>query len=60
MNEVREFLPAVDMDFPDYSDEFRAFATTVMQNAGKNMPRNATEAIDLYVFLLQKTDEHTL
>ena len=43
----------------DCSEEFQEFSAMVMHESGRLMPQNPTEALDLYLFLLQKINEHS-
>lgn len=57
--EINEFYSDVTANVLDYSEEFQDFATTVMHEEGKGLPQNPTEALDLYLFLLQKINEYS-
>ena len=55
--EVDEFYPTVNCNLQDYSIEFEQFASAVMAQARISIPTNPTEALNLYIFLLQKIEE---
>ena len=55
--EVNEFYPTVDCNLQDYSIEFGEFASIVMTDVDIAIPTNPKEALNLYIFLLQKIKE---
>ena len=58
-SEIDEFYPNVIVEVLDCQEEFQEFAATVIHESGRLMPQNPTEALVLYLFLLQKINEHS-
>ena len=56
-DDIDEFLPAIEEISPDYSEEFGEFAEIAMTNKGLAMPVDVKSCLNLYLFLLEKTEE---
>lgn len=52
--EIENFYPQTDNNVRDYSNEFQEFAEVVMAEANRARPSNTTDALYLYIFLLQR------
>ena len=58
--EIDELYPSVTVELQDYCPEFGEFARTVLDSAGYDSHvANVGAALDLYFFLLMKTDEYS-
>ena len=57
--EIEEF-DSVTGELPrDFTPGFSAFARTVILNNGIKTPKNSSEALNLYLFLLKKIDQYS-
>ena len=54
--EIEEFDSVVGELTSDFTPEFSDFARTVIPNNGIKTPKNPSEALNLYLFLLEKID----
>ena len=59
LEEVSEMYPNVTLEQEDYSIEFGEFAGIVMEENGYVMPNTPSEALSLYIFLLQNILEYS-
>ena len=55
--EIEEFDSVIGELPSDFTPEFSAFARTVVPNNGIKTPRNSSEALNLYLYLLEKIDQ---
>jgi len=58
-DELEEFDPVVENDVKDYTDEFKEFADYFREMEGIEIPETPEEAVNLYVFLIEKIVEHS-
>ena len=56
---ISDFLPAVENLPLDYTPEFKEFAETIMEEGGLEMPVNAMEGLNLFLYMLDKIAEHS-
>ena len=60
LEEVQEFRGVVDSArFADYLTEFKELAEYLMEEDGLEPPSSPTEALNLYIYLLQKIEEYS-
>ena len=57
--EIEEFDSVIGELPSDFTPEFSAFARTVIPNNGIKIPKNPSEALNLYLFLLEKIDQYS-
>ena len=57
--ELEEFDSVIGELPSDFTPEFSAFARTVIPNNGIKTPRNPSEALKLYLYLLEKIDQYS-
>ena len=57
--EIEEFDSVIGELPSDFTTEFSAFARTVIPNNGIKIPKNPSEALNLYLFLLEKIDQYS-
>ena len=57
--EIEEFDSVIGELPSDFTPEFLAFARTVIPNNGIKIPKNPSEALNLYLFLLEKIDQYS-
>lgn len=55
--EIENLYPHTQSEVKDYSDEFQEFAEIAMTEANREKPSNVSDALHLYVFLLQKIND---
>lgn len=60
-DEINDFYPAVTTTLLDVSPEFQEFARCVISDHGtlNSCPNNASEAIELYIYLLKNIRDHS-
>ena len=56
--EIEEFDSVTGELLSDFTPEISAFARTVIPNNGIKTPRNPSEALNLYLYLLEKIDQY--
>ena len=54
-----EFFDITSAVLSDFSDEFGEFAETLMNENNMEMPHDAPNAFDLYLYLLSKIEEYS-
>lgn len=59
INEIDEFNPVVDNLPSDFSDEFSQFAEILITDVHMNTPKNACEALHLYLYLLENIEQYS-
>uniref|UniRef100_A0A7M5TXY9 Integrase core domain-containing protein n=1 Tax=Clytia hemisphaerica TaxID=252671 RepID=A0A7M5TXY9_9CNID len=58
--ELQDLYVASEFNIPDVSEEFKEFARITMTSNGyQSMPNNVSDALDLYIFLLQQIENHS-
>ena len=57
--EIGEFDSVIGELPSDFTPEVSAFARTVIPNDGIKTPRSPSEALDLYLYLLEKIDQYS-
>ena len=57
--EIEEFDSVIGALPSNFMSEFSAFARTVIPNNGIKIPKNPSEALNLYLFLLKKIDQYS-
>ena len=57
--EIEEFNSVISELPSNFTSEFSAFARTVIPNNGTKIPKNSSEALNLYLFLLEKIDQYS-
>ena len=57
--EIEEFDSVIDELPSDFTPEFSAFVRTVIPGNRIKTPKNPSEALNLYLFLLEKIDQYS-
>ena len=57
LEEVEKFIDNVTIRPPDFSQEFKEFASFVMGELGLEMPNNVKEGLDLYLQLIEEINK---
>jgi hypothetical protein len=58
-HEIDEFVDHSTMSVPDFSDNFKHFASTVIDDLGLQTPTNVKEGLDLYIKLIREVETFT-
>ena len=58
-DDVQEFYDHSTMCPPDYSDDFKEFAQTIMNEHHLSEPHDVNSALDLYMKLLKEVEKLT-